>query len=128
MTMHRNARLSRRAARTLLDGSPPPDPTTGLGRVLAAAAAPAVDRELAGELDALAMFRAASLAPTPTPASRRPSMLKTTLTKLAATKLLAATAVATAATGGIALAAATGSLPNPLGSHSHIAPLAAGTD
>jgi len=46
-------------------------------------------------------------------------MLKTTVAKLLAAKLLTATAVATAATGGVAFAAATNSLPEPVQGAAH---------
>lgn len=97
---------SRAAADQLLDDAAA-GPLTGhdaLGSLLSAAAAPASDRELAGEAKAVLAFRSAHLGPAPRP--RRSSM--------SATKLLAAKAVLAAlgvTGGGVALAAATGHLP-----------------
>jgi hypothetical protein len=88
-----------------------------LSVLLAAAAAPATAHELAAEQAALTAFRTAHFSPVPHP--RRPSMLKATLAQLIATKFLATAAVAAAATGGVALAAATGSLPSPLQGAAH---------
>jgi hypothetical protein len=72
-----------------------------LSDLLAAAAAPARDHELAGEQAAVAAFRAARLDVAPQP--RRSRMLSLLSVKIAAT--------AAAAAGGIALAAAAGALP-----------------
>ncbi len=124
MSIRRNLHLTRRSAAQLLDGSPG-DGTHGVAQLLSAARAASHQTELAGESTALAMFRAATLAPTPVP--RRPPMIKTTIAKLLAAKLLTASAVAAAA-GGVALAAVTGALPNPLGqTHSSAAPAPAHT-
>ena len=100
--MLRGARVARRAG-----GPASGDPLTDL---LALAAAPARRHELAGEQAALAAFRAARLVPAVRP--RRPSMIKTTLAKLLTLK--AAAVLAATAAGGVALAASTGTLPNPL--------------
>ncbi|SFR29877.1 hypothetical protein SAMN04488564_12266 [Lentzea waywayandensis] len=77
-----------------------------LSELLAAAAAPAREHELAGERAAMAAFRDARLATAPQ--RRRPWMLKTALANVLTVKIAA---VAAAAAGGIALAAATGTLP-----------------
>jgi hypothetical protein len=84
---------------------------TDLRRVLAAASAPATAHELSGEPAAMAQFRAARLdVVTPT---RRRSVLKTAAAKLLAANVVIGATVA-AATGGVALAAATNHLPGPL--------------
>ncbi|TAM93806.1 MAG: hypothetical protein EPN43_00045 [Jatrophihabitans sp.] len=93
------------AERLLATGEGP----AALSALLAAAASPPSAAALPGEAQVLAAFRSAHLAPVP--ATRSPSMWKSALTKAAAAKVAAAAAVATAATGGIALAAATGTLP-----------------
>jgi hypothetical protein len=82
-----------------------------LDGLLAAAAAPASRRELAGEDAAVAAFAAAHLASPQSP--RRISMLKSTLAKLLTVKVAAA-CVAVGGAGGVALAASTGTLPGPL--------------
>ena len=79
-----------------------------LASLLSVAAAPASDRELAGEDDAVLAFRYAQLGPAPR--RRRPSM---SLTKLLAAK--AALAAVGLTGGGFALAAATGHLPSTAG-------------
>ncbi|MEU6231879.1 hypothetical protein [Kitasatospora sp. NPDC047058] len=99
-----------------------PDARTGhtaVAHVLAAAAAPAVAGELAGEEAALAAFREARLAPVPAvsaaPATvRRRSMATATLARAFSTKAAAVVLGATAL-GGVAVAAGTGNLPSPLG-------------
>jgi hypothetical protein len=78
-----------------------------LAELLAAAASPARPRELIGEEAAVMAFRSAHLAQAPE--SRRRSMLKTALTKLATAK--AALAVIAVSGGGVALAAGSGHLP-----------------
>lgn len=85
------------------------EPLAGL---LAAAAAPARDEELAGEEDAVAAFRKARLALAPQ--SRRRVMLKSVLVKAA---VLASVAVVGG--GGVALAASTGHLPGTGSPHEH---------
>ncbi|GAB2810482.1 hypothetical protein [Lentzea nigeriaca] len=109
MSNHRFRRISRRTAERLLCDAPGRTRATGhdrLSEVLAAASAPARDRELTGEQAALAAFRAARLATAPQ--RRRPRMLKIALANVLTVKIAAVTA---AAAGGIALAAATGTLP-----------------
>jgi hypothetical protein len=109
MSTHRSRRIGRRTAERLLRDAPGHAQVTGhdrLGDLLAAAAAPARDRELAGEQAAMAAFRDARLAPAPQ--RRRPRMLKIALANLVTVKIAA---VAAAAAGGIALAAAAGTLP-----------------
>jgi hypothetical protein len=109
MSDHHSRRIGRRTAERLLRGASGHEQVTGHDRLtdlLAAAAAPARDRELAGEQAAVAAFRDARLAPALQ--RRRPWMLKTALANLLSVKIAA---VATAAAGGIALAAAAGTLP-----------------
>ena len=105
-------RIDRETASRLLDGDP--DALSRAGRLTAplrAARGPAHRHELAGEPAALAAFRAAAdLASERRP--RRKSMLKIALAKLLTVK--AAAAVAATGLGGVALAAGTGALPNPL--------------
>ncbi|MBT2449650.1 hypothetical protein J7F03_21710 [Streptomyces sp. ISL-43] len=121
MSTHRSRRIDRATAERLLAGARS-DTANGheaLAGLLAAAAAPAVDSELSGEQEAMAMFRAARLDPVPVPAtvpvrvptSRRRSML--TPAMLLGAKV-AATALA-ATLGGVAVAAGTGHLPVVLG-------------
>jgi hypothetical protein len=107
MSTNRITRLTRRRARALLDQPLGGGVADGaLGRVLAAAGTtPAADATDA-ELSAVMHFRAVTPALRST--ARRPSMIKSLLTKLVATKLVAGAAVAAAATGGMALAAADG--------------------
>ncbi|MGW4210245.1 hypothetical protein ACWEIJ_19810 [Lentzea sp. NPDC004789] len=105
MSTDRSRRIDRRTAEHLLRGAPVP----GHDRVsdlLAAASAPARDRELAGEQVAVAAFRDARLAAAPQ--RRRPRMLKIALANLLSVKIAGAAALTA---GGIALAAATGTLP-----------------
>jgi hypothetical protein len=96
--------MTRRRAREpeqgLLDGM---DADSALARLLADASAPAQPDELDGLSAALTAFSASQLRP-------RRSPVKTILASLLATKALAVTAAA-ASIGGVALAAATGSLP-----------------
>ncbi len=120
MSINRSIHVTRRSAARLLD-EPNLAGTNSVGHVLAAAAGPASETELAGEHAAATMFRAATLAPALAP--RRPSMIKAAIANLLAAKVLTAGALAAAATGGIALAAANGALPNPLGHvHSNVTP------
>lgn len=98
------------------------DPLT---EVLAAAAASAHPGELAGEEAAVMAFRAAHLAPTPE--SRRRSMLKTALAKVATVKA-AAVLIAIGGGGAVALAAGSGHLPGTESSdHTAHAPAANST-
>lgn len=115
--MIRKQRLTRADAETLLDGGVAGHPD--LTALLDAAAAPASANELAVGPRVLAELRAAHLRPTPT--ARRRSMIKTALAQVIAAKFAASAAVAAAATGGIALAAATGNLPGPIQHAAHVA-------
>jgi hypothetical protein len=121
---HRTGAIDRRTAERMLDRARAGRPAGGdpLVDLLALAAAPAGRDELAGESAALAAFRAARLAPANRP--RRQSMIKTTLAK--ALTLKAAAVLAATAAGGVALAASTGALPNPLSETTQHAPSAAG--
>jgi len=110
MSADRRRRLDRNAAEQLLRGGSASGSASqladhyALASLLAFAATPEPDRELAGEAEAVTAFRRAHLSPAPQP--RRPSM--------SATKLLVAKAVIAAvgvSGGGVALAAATGHLP-----------------
>ncbi len=114
MSTHRPRRPDRDTAERLLRGAPHgrrggQDP---LAELLAAAAAPARADELRGEQAIMAAFRAAHLRPAPQQRSR--PMIKTALAKLLTLK--AAAVLAATAAGGVALAASTGTLPNPLSS------------
>lgn len=100
--------MDRKTAEELLRGDRAGHPLTEL---LAAAKAPATAGELSGEADALAAFRAAAQSPDVVPRRRR-SMLA----KLLTLKVAAAAFACTATVGGVALAASTGALPNPIGS------------
>ncbi|KOV12274.1 hypothetical protein ADK60_31545, partial [Streptomyces sp. XY431] len=134
MSTNRSRRIDRDTAERLLAGAvggpsdgqdaslTGPDGSTGrtgVARVLAAAAAPVTQDELAGEEAALAAFREARLAPVPavptTPAPvRRRSMATAALTRAFSTKAAAVVLGATAL-GGVAVAAGTGNLPSALG-------------
>ncbi|WP_086666574.1 hypothetical protein [Lentzea kentuckyensis] len=109
MSDHRSRRIDRRTAERLLRSAPGQTRAGGhdrLSDLLAAASAPARDGELTGERAAMAAFRDAHLANAPQ--QRRPWMLKIALANLLTVKIAAVTA---AAAGGIALAAAAGTLP-----------------
>jgi len=83
----------------------------GLAALLAAATAPGLPGELAGEQACVAAFRAAAHAP-----SRRPrpvTTIRKALLKVLTVKAAIA-ALATTAAGGLALAAGTGTLPDAL--------------
>ncbi|WP_433829035.1 hypothetical protein ACQP2E_06980 [Actinoplanes sp. CA-015351] len=97
--------MDRKTAENLLRGSVPGHP---LADVLSAAKAPATDRELAGEAAAMAAFRVAAHSPD-TVITRRNPMLK-----LLSLKVAAAAFATTATVGGVALAASTGTIPNPI--------------
>jgi hypothetical protein len=118
MSTHRPDRLDGQPAQQQLRGQPAGSAgekdhlADVLADVLAAAAPPADEGELAGEQTAVAAFRAAHLAP-PLQVRRR-SMIKTTVAKLLTAKIGAAVAAATIV-GGVATAAATGTLPAGLG-------------
>lgn len=118
MRNRRERHTDRDAAEQLLrraSSGPTADPHP-IAELLARAAGPASNGELAGHNAALAAFREARLTPVPQP--RRPSMLKTTLAKFITVKVLAVAATVTAA-GGVALAAGTGTLPGPLQKTAH---------
>jgi hypothetical protein len=95
--------LRRDRVERLRDGDP-------LLERLRTAAAPAFADEFVGEREAVAAFRLTAHEPEPLP--RRRSMIKTALTKVLTLK--AAAVLAAASAGGVALAASTGVLPNPL--------------
>lgn len=108
--------LDRGMAEQLLDGAPIASRPARvraerLAECLADAAAPAFGHEFAGERVAVAAFRSAAWL-SAVSQSRRESMIRTTLAKLLTLK--AAAILATVSAGGVALAATTGVLPNPL--------------
>src|SRR5580658_1289771 len=111
-------RISRKAVEQLLDGAaglvpgnlPAPEGSDQLARVLAAAAAPGRQDELAGEQVAVAAFEASHLVPVAS--SRRGQMIKYPHAKLLTTKVVALS-LAAFATGGVALAAGTGAFSSP---------------
>jgi hypothetical protein len=105
MSTSRPQGINRETAEHLLDGTGGMD-SGQLARILAAAAAPGYDTELAGEETAVTAFQAHLLTPAST--SRRGQMIKTPLARLLTAKVL--TAAAALATGGAALAASTGAL------------------
>ncbi len=112
MNTRHSSKITRTAAELLLDGAGSDHARSGddldhLARVLAAAAAPARDDELAGERMAVAAFEAALLAPHAP--SQPQKEQKTMLAKILTAKFLL-TSVAAFATGGVALAASTGAL------------------
>jgi len=111
MSAHRPYGVDRDTAERLLNGESV-DPGDRLVRFLSAVRAPAQSGELAGEEAAVNAFRSAHHGPSRQP--RRRSMLKIALAKLLTLKVAGATAVAAAATGGVAMAAASGTLSNPL--------------
>jgi hypothetical protein len=116
MSENNPRRIDRRTAEHLLSAAPHPEQATGsdpLSDLLAAAAAPAREGELAGEQAALAAFRDARLADAPQP--RRESMLAKVLTVKVA--VIAASVVAA---GGVAVAAVTSSLPGQNGNSEHV--------
>ncbi len=111
MSTHQPRRIDRDTAEHLLAGVPAVRHRVGpLGAYLAAAAAPGQPQELAGGPQAMAAFQAAHLQPAAQ--QRRTSMIKTWVAKLLTVK--AAALLAATAAGGMALAATTGALPNPL--------------
>ncbi|MCY0937414.1 hypothetical protein [Streptomyces sp. H34-S4] len=117
MSTNRPRRIDQSTAEQLLGRGPVASSGDhdALAGLLAAAAAPAAESELAGEQAALAAFRAIRLAPDPVPQHhpRRGPMPTSTLAKLLSAKV-AALVVATAL-GGVAVAAGTGHLPAALG-------------
>jgi hypothetical protein len=118
MNTRHSRRISRKAAEQLLDGA------TGLGRshakapggpdqlarVLAAAAVPGREHELAGEQMAVAAFEAGHLESVAS--YQRGQMIKSPLAKLLTAKVIAA-ALTVSAGGGVALAASTGTFSGP---------------
>jgi hypothetical protein len=111
MSTRHSLKISRNAAERLLDGHAGPD-SESLSRVLAAASAPARDRELSGEQMAVAAFEANHLVPVVNPQKERKSMLA----KLLTAKVLFSS-LAACATGGVAVAASTGALTGPTTPH-----------
>ncbi|MBV9451393.1 MAG: hypothetical protein JO345_36455 [Streptosporangiaceae bacterium] len=116
MSTRHSWKISRNAAKRLLDGHTGPD-SDPLTRVLTAAAAPARDRELAGEQMVVAAFEANHLGPVVTPQKEHKSMLA----KLLTVKVLF-TSLAACATGGVALAASTGALTGSTSPHAMASP------
>ncbi|MEW2137564.1 hypothetical protein AB0892_13350 [Streptomyces sp. NPDC005409] len=134
MSTHRSRRIDHDTAEQLLGGAradlaPGHEALAGL---LAALSAPTAEGELAGEEQAVAMFRAARLhpAPAPAPASRRWRSRSTGSTRstrstrsvrsvrtpaMLLSAKVAAAALAAAAVGGVAVAAGSGHLPAALG-------------
>jgi hypothetical protein len=90
-----------------------------LAQLLSAARATGTDADSAGLQAALAVHASISPRPVTIETSRRRSMMKTLAAKLLAAKLLTLGGVAVAATGGVALSAWTGHLPDPLPHSSH---------
>ena len=110
MNTRHSRRISRKAAGQLLDGAAGRGQGTQAGpdqlvSVLAAAAAPGHDDELAGEQMAVAAFEANHLASVAN--FRREQMIKSPLAKILTVKVLASV-LAVGASGGVALAASTG--------------------
>ena len=97
MNTRHSRRISRKAAEQLLDGAAVPDRSHAqasggsdqLARVLAAAAAPGREHELAGEQMAVAAFDASHLESVAS--NQRGQMIKSPLAKLLTAKVLAAT-------------------------------------
>ena len=112
MNTRHSRRISRKTAEQLLDGAAGRDqgtPAAGAAgqvvSVLTAAAAPGHDDELAGERMAVAAFEANHLASVAN--FRREQMIKSPLAKILSVKILASVLVV-GASGGVALAASTG--------------------
>ncbi|MCW2638279.1 MAG: hypothetical protein JWP76_585 [Dactylosporangium sp.] len=125
MSTHNPRRIDRRTAEHLLGQAPmglrnahPP-----LAALLTAAAVPGRAGELAREQASVAAFRTAHLHPAPQP--RRLSVLKAVVMKVLTVKALAVLGVA--AGGGVALAASTGTLPNPLAQPARVTSLGLST-
>jgi PT repeat len=114
MSTERPRRMSARTAEDLLDRAGGDAQHPLLAATLRAAAGPARPGELAGRHQALAAFNRARQ--DPVVCQRRPSMIKTTLLKLLTVKAATIAAVVVG-TGGVALAASTGAIPNPLNNH-----------
>jgi hypothetical protein len=112
MNTRHSRRISRKIAGQLLDGAagrgqgtPAAGAADQVVSVLAAAAAPGHDGELAGEQMAVAAFEANHLASAAN--FRREQMIKSPLAKIVSVKILASVLVV-GASGGVALAASTG--------------------
>ena len=112
--MNRARRISARTAEDLLNGADVDGQHARLAYVLRAVAGPTQPGELTGRHDALAAFGRARLLPDAH--HRRQSMIKTAVVKLLTVKAIAVAALVVGS-GGVALAASTGALPNPLNSH-----------
>lgn len=114
MNAHERRPLTAETAEQLLDGHPI---ARGHARVLAerlaVASAAAFPGELVSEDAAIAAFTAAAGADL-VPLSRRNSMIKSAVVAKLLTLKAAVIAVAAVSAGGVALAASTGVLPNPL--------------
>ena len=118
MNTRQSRRISRKAAEQLLDGATGLDPSHAkapggsdqLARLLAAAAAPGREHELAGEQMAVAAFEAGHLESVTS--HQRGQMIKSPLAKLLTAKVIAA-ALTVFAGGGVALAASTGTFSGP---------------
>jgi hypothetical protein len=121
--MSQRIRISARAAEDLLSGAHVATPHTRLAATLRAAAGPTRPGELAGRQAAMAAFQRAWAHPAESP--QRRSIVRTALLKLLTFKAAVVAAVVIG-TGGVALAAGTGALPNPLNDH-HSVPSASGT-
>jgi hypothetical protein len=106
-----------RAVEQLLDGHS--GGTDALGRLLAAARVTGGRADQAGLDQALADFAHNVSAPAEAVGQPKRSLLKVALARLAAAKMMLVVALAVIATGGIALAATTGTIPNPLSGSSH---------
>ncbi|MBN1174234.1 MAG: hypothetical protein JXA67_18835 [Micromonosporaceae bacterium] len=113
--MHREPdRLDAATAESLLSRRPVTDHDR-LARLLAAVAAPAGEDELRRQVATRVAFLHARQHPLPT-WKRRLSMIKTTLAKLMTMKI-AALGLAVGGVGGVAVAATTGNLPDPIQRH-----------
>jgi hypothetical protein len=116
MSIRRTRRVNAATSERLLAGGSVDDRYLPLAAVLAASARPARPAELIGLHQAVVGFRSAQLHPVPIP--RRQSVVKTALLKLLTVKAAVVTTLAIGA-GGVALAATTGTLPNPLNNHAN---------
>ena len=114
MSIRTTRRITVRNAENLLDAAGGDLQHPLLAATLRAAAGPGRPGELAGRHQALAAFHHARQHPVV--GQRRPSTIKATLLKLLTVKAAAIAAVVVG-TGGVALAASTGALPNPLNNH-----------
>jgi hypothetical protein len=114
MNAHGRRPLDPETAEQMLSGHPTARrDSRRLAERLSAASAVAFPGELAGEHAAVAAFLAAAEMSF-TPQSGRRSMIKSTLVAKLLTLKAAAVALAAVSAGGVALAASTGVLPNPL--------------